>query len=267
MDLGLKDKVVLVTAASQGIGRAIAEAFAAEGSKVAITARNSERIQKAAKEIGESTGAQVIGIAADAMKPEDNIRMVEEVVKRFGTIHVLVNNAGGAGAFAAFQDLKDQDWLDVLNLNLMSAVRATRAVLPHMQRQKWGRIVNISSESGTQPDAFMPHYNASKGALNTFTKSLSKAFAQDGILVNTVSPAFIMTPLLSDLLQKMAKEQGTSTQEATAQFLEKNRPHIELKRPGESEEVASAVVYLASERASFITGANLRVDGGSVASV
>lgn len=267
MDLGLKDKVVLVTAASQGIGRAIAEAFAAEGSKVAITARNSERIQKAAKEIGESTGAQVIGIAADAMKPEDNIRMVEEVVKRFGTIHVLVNNAGGAGAFAAFQDLTDQDWLDVLNLNLMSAVRATRAVLPHMQRQKWGRIVNISSESGTQPDAFMPHYNASKGALNTFTKSLSKAFAQDGILVNTVSPAFIMTPLLSDLLQKMAKERGTSTQEATAQFLEKNRPHIELKRPGESEEVASAVVYLASERASFITGANLRVDGGSVASV
>src|SRR6202167_6234435 len=163
MDLGLKDKVVLVTAASQGIGRAIAEAFAAEGSKVAITARNPERIQKAAKEIGESTGAQVIGIAADAMKPEDNIRMVDEVVKRFGTIHVLVNNAGGVGAFAAFQDLSDKDWLDVLNLNLMSAVRATRAALPHMQRQKWGRIVNISSESGTQPDAFMPHYNASKG--------------------------------------------------------------------------------------------------------
>jgi 3-oxoacyl-[acyl-carrier protein] reductase len=267
MDLGLKDKVVLVTAASQGIGRAIAEAFAAEGSKVAITARNSERIQKAAKEIGESTGAQVIGIAADAMKPEDNVRMVEEVVKRFGTIHVLVNNAGGVGAFAAFQDLGDKDWLDVLNLNLMSAVRATRAVLPHMQRQKWGRIVNISSESGTQPDAFMPHYNASKGALNTFTKSLSKAFAQDGILVNTVSPAFIMTPLVADLLEKMAKEQGTTPREATAQFLEKNRPHIELKRPGESEEVASAVVYLASERASFITGANLRVDGGSVASV
>ena len=267
MDLGLKDKVVLVTAASQGIGRAIAEAFAAEGSKVAITARNPERIQKAAKEIGESTGAQVIGIAADAMKPEDNVRMVNEVVERFGTIHVLVNNAGGAGAFAAFQDLTDQEWLDVLNLNLMSTVRATRAVLPHMQRQKWGRIVNISSESGTQPDAFMPHYNASKGALNTFTKSLSKALAQDGILVNTVSPAFIMTPLVADLLDKMAKEEGTSPQEATAQFLEKNRPHIELKRPGESEEVASAVVYLASERASFITGANLRVDGGSVASV
>lgn len=267
MDLGLKNKVVLITAASQGIGRAVAEAFAAEGSKVAITARNAERVQKVASEIANSSGAEVVGIVSDAMKPDDNLRMVEEVVKRFGTVHVLVNNAGGVGAFAAFQDLSDQDWLDVFTLNVMSAVRATRAVLPHMHRQNWGRIVNVSSESGTQPDAFMPHYNASKGALNTFTKSLSKALAQDGILVNTVSPAFIMTPLVADFLEKMAKEQGTSPREATAQFLEKNRPHIELKRLGESEEVASAVVYLASERASFITGANLRVDGGSVASV
>jgi 3-oxoacyl-[acyl-carrier protein] reductase len=159
------------------------------------------------------------------------------------------------------------DWLEILNLNLLSAVRATRAVLPFMQRQKWGRIINISSESGTQPDAFMPHYNASKAAMNNLTKSLSKAYAVDGILVNTVSPAFIMTPLVANMLHKMAKEQGTSPEEVAARFLEKNRPHIELKRPGEREEVASAVVYLDSEQASFITGANLRVDGGSVASV
>jgi len=103
--------------------------------------------------------------------------------------------------------------------------------------------------------------------MNNLTKSLSKAYAGDGILVNTVSPAFIMTPLVANMLQKIAKEQGTSPEEVKAQFLEKNRPHIELKRPGESAEVASAVVYLASERASFITGTNLRVDGGSVASV
>jgi 3-oxoacyl-[acyl-carrier protein] reductase len=159
------------------------------------------------------------------------------------------------------------DWLEILNLNLLSAVRATRAVLPFMQRQKWGRIINISSESGTQPDAFMPHYNASKAAMNNLTKSLSKAYAVDGILVNTVSPAFIMTPLVANMLHKMAKEQGTSPEEVAARFLEKNRPHIELKLPGEREEVAYAVVYLDSEQASFITGANLRVDGGSVASV
>ena len=267
MELGLRNRVVLVTAASQGIGRAIAEAFAAEGSKVAITARRAEELQQTAREIGAATKAEVIAITADASSAEDNIRMVDEVVKRFGTIHVLVNNAGGAGAFAAFHDLTDADWLDVFNLNVMSAVRATRAALPHMQKQKWGRIINISSESGTQPDGFMPHYNASKAALNNLTKSLSKAYATEGILVNTVSPAFIMTPLLSSLLQKTADEQGISLDEATAGFLAKNRPHIELKRAGESAEVASAVVFLASEQASFITGTNLRVDGGSVASI
>jgi NAD(P)-dependent dehydrogenase (short-subunit alcohol dehydrogenase family) len=201
------------------------------------------------------------------MQAQDIARMVEETVRRFGSVHVLVNNAGGVGAFAPFDQLTDDDWLQILNFNVMSAVRAVRAVLPYMQKQKWGRIVNISSESGTQPDAFMPHYNASKAALNNLTKSLSKAYAQDGILVNTVSPAFIMTPLVSDMLGKMAREQQLSPEDLTKQFLAINRPHIELKRPGESEEVAAAVVFLASEQASFITGTNLRVDGGSVASI
>jgi len=267
MELGLKGKVVLVTAASQGIGKAIAEAFAAEGSKVAITARGMDELQKTAREICERSGAEVIGVAADASKAADNIRMVDEVVKRFGTVHVLVNNAGGVGAFAAFHDLTDEDWVGIFNLNVMSAVRASRAVLLYMQRQKWGRIINISSESATQPDGFMPHYNASKAAMNNLTKSLSKAYATDAILVNAISPAFIMTPLLSNMLQKMANEQGTRLEEAIARFLANNRPHIEVKRPGEPKEVASAVVFLASEKASFITGTNLRVDGGSVASV
>ncbi len=267
MDLGLKNKVVLITGASKGIGKAIAEGFAAEGSKVAIAARGAEALQTAARELSRNTGAEVISIPADMSKADDITRMVETTVKSFGTIHVLINNAGGVEAFAGFSDLTDEDWLATLSLNLLSAVRATRAALPHMQRQKWGRIINISSESGTQPDAFMPHYNASKAAMNSLTKSLSKAYATEGILVNTVSPAFIMTPLVSEMLRKIAQEQGTTTQAVEAQFLEKNRPHIELKRPGRSEEVASAVVYLASERASFITGANLRVDGGSVASI
>ena len=267
MDLGLKDKVVLVTGASKGIGKAVAEAFAAEGAKVAITARGAQELEKAARELSKSTGSEVMSIPSDVTKADDIARMAEEVVRRFGTIHVLVNNAGGVGAFAPFEALTDNDWLEVLNLNVLSAVRATRAVLPYMQKQKWGRIINISSESATQPDAFMPHYNASKAAMNNLTKSLSKAYAKDGILVNTVSPAFIMTPLVSDMLKKIASEQGVSEEQVTANFLAVNRPHIELKRPGESEEVAGAVVFLASERASFITGTNLRVDGGSVASL
>jgi 3-oxoacyl-[acyl-carrier protein] reductase len=267
MELGLKGKVVLVTGASKGIGKAVAEAFAAEGAKVAIAARGAQELERAARDISQSTGSEVIGIPADSTKADDIIRMTNDVLKRFGTVHVLVNNTGGVGAFAPFEALSDDDWLDVLNLNVLSAVRATRAVLPHMQKQKWGRIINISSESGTQPDAFMPHYNASKAAMNNLTKSLSKAYAKDGILVNTVSPAFIMTPLVSDMLKKIASEQGVSEEQVTATFLAVNRPHIELKRPGESEEVAAAVVFLASEKASFITGTNLRVDGGSVASL
>jgi NAD(P)-dependent dehydrogenase (short-subunit alcohol dehydrogenase family) len=224
-------------------------------------------LQRTARVISKNTGTEVIGIAADMSNADDIIRAVDETIKRFGTVHVLVNNAGGVEAFAPFEKLTDQDWLEALTFNVLSAVRATRAVLPHMKQQKWGRIINISSESGTQPDAFMPHYNASKAAMNNLTKSLSKAYAVDGILVNTVSPAFIMTPLISGMLEKLAQEQGVSPKDVEAQFLEKNRPHIEVKRPGESEEVASAVVYLASERASFITGTNLRVDGGSVASI
>jgi 3-oxoacyl-[acyl-carrier protein] reductase len=267
MELGLKGKVVLVTGASKGIGKAVAEAFAAEGAKVAIAARGAQELERTARDISQSTGSEVIGIPADSTKADDIIRMTNDVLKRFGTVHVLVNNTGGVGAFAPFEALSDDDWLDVLNLNVLSAVRATRAVLPHMQKQKWGRIINISSESGTQPDAFMPHYNASKAAMNNLTKSLSKAYAKDGILVNTVSPAFIMTPLVSDMLKKIASEQGISEEQVTATFLAVNRPHIELKRPGESEEVAAAVVFLASEKASFITGTNLRVDGGSVASL
>lgn len=267
MDLGLKDKVVLVTGASKGIGLAIAEAFASEGAKVAIAARNAKGVERVAAELGQRFGTDTLGIATDVMKAEDITRMVDDTVKRFGTVHVLVNNAGGVGAFAPFDQLTDDDWLEILNFNVLSAVRAVRAALPFMQKQKWGRIINISSESGTQPDAFMPHYNASKAAMNNLTKSLSKAFAQDGILVNTVSPAFIMTPLVADMLGKMASEQNVSPEQATKQFLAQNRPHIELKRPGDSEEVAAAVVFLASAKASFITGANLRVDGGSVASV
>jgi NAD(P)-dependent dehydrogenase (short-subunit alcohol dehydrogenase family) len=152
-------------------------------------------------------------------------------------------------------------------LNVLSAVKATRAVLPHMQAAKWGRIVNIASESGIQPDAAMPHYNASKAALINLTKSLSKAYGKDGILVNAVSPAFIMTPLVAQMMEDQAKQSGGTREEAEAAFLKENRPNIVLKRSGTADETAGLVAFLASEQASFITGANYRVDGGSVASI
>ena len=266
MNLGLQEKVVLVTGASKGLGKAIAEAFAAEGSRVALTARNQRELEQIAQEIQQRDG-QAIALAADLTNANAVNHLVAETIAHFGTVHVLVNNAGSIGRFAAFEELSDDDWANLFNVNLFSAVRITRAVLPAMRKQHWGRIINMASESGIQPDPEMPHYNTSKAAMINLTKSLSKAYAKDGILVKTISPAFIKTPLVEHMLADQAAVKRITVQQAEEEFLCHNRPHIELGRAGKPEEVAAAVVFLASEAASFITGANLRVDGGSVASV
>jgi len=266
MELGLKGKVAVVTGSSKGIGRAIAEAFAREGVQVVINSRNAKELESAATEMRRA-GAIVQPVAADVTDPAGARLPVDEAVKRFGAIHILVNNAGGVGRFGSFADLTDEEWTDAYKLNVMSAVWATRAALPHMQKQGWGRIINISSESGVQPDAMMPHYNASKSALNSLTKSLSKAYGKDGVLVNTVSPAFIRTPLVEALLNQEAKNRGVTVGEAEKALLREFRPNILLGRAGKAEETAGICVFLASEQASFITGSNYRVDGGSVASL
>jgi len=142
-----------------------------------------------------------------------------------------------------------------------------KAVLPVMKAKKWGRIINLSSENGLQPDPDMTPYNLTKAAIINFSKSLSKSLGAYNILVNTVSPAFIYTPLVREMLESIAARDNTSPQDALRQFLEKKRPHIELKRAGGIEEVGAAIAFLASDAASFITGTNLRVDGGSVASI
>lgn len=266
MDLGLKGKVVLVTGSSKGIGRSIALAFAREGCNVAINGRHPGELEKTAVDM-RAAGGTVHAIAADVTEAQGARRTVDETVHHFGTIHVLVNNAGGVGRFSPFEELTDDEWLEVFKLNVLSAVRVTRAALPPMQKQKWGRIINISSESATQPDPVMPHYNASKSALNSLTKSLSKAYGKDGILINTVSPAFIRTPLVEEMFVQQSKDRGVPIDEVEQILLREFRPHIVLGRAGKSEETAGVVVFLASEQASFITGSNYRVDGGSVASI
>jgi NAD(P)-dependent dehydrogenase (short-subunit alcohol dehydrogenase family) len=267
MELGLKGKVAVVTGSSKGIGRSIAEAFAREGVQVVINSRNAKEVEAAAAEMRQSTGATVHAVASDVMTAEGARRPVEEAVKKFGTVHILVNNAGGTGRFGTFDELTDEEWMDTFKLNVLSAVRATRAALPPMQKQKWGRIINISSESGVQPDPIMPHYNASKSAVNSLTKSLSKAYGKDNILINTVSPAFIRTPLVDGFLAQAAKDRGVSIDEAEQIMLREFRPNILLGRAGRPEEMAGICVFLASEQATFITGSNYRVDGGSVASL
>jgi 3-oxoacyl-[acyl-carrier protein] reductase len=187
------------------------------------------------------------------------------IQRHFGNARAL-NNVGGA-SLTPFEELSDEDWINTFQLNVLSTVRLIRAVLPSMQHQHWGRIINISSESGTQPDPIMQHYNAAKAAVTNLTKSLSKAYGKDGILVNTVSPGWTKTPLTEALFAAQAQKQGITLQEFEQAFLRESRPHMALSRAGRPEEVASAVVFLASEAASFITGANLRVDGGSVTSI
>jgi 3-oxoacyl-[acyl-carrier protein] reductase len=265
MHLGLKEKGVLVTGASKGIGKAIAAAFAAEGSRVVLTARHQPELEQAALELRQR-GGEALALPADLTSASDVQRLAQHALERLGTVHVLVNNAGGVEGSAQFEDLSDEDWISIFQLNVLAAVRLTRALLPSMREQHWGRIINIGSEAGMQPDPIIPHYNAAKAAVINLTKSLSKAYGREGILVNTVSPGPIKTPLGEQYIATQAKVQGGTPQQAEQAYLREQRPQMALRRLGTPEEVASAVVYLASEAASFITGANLRVDGGSVAS-
>lgn len=266
MELGLKDKVAVVTGGSKGIGRAIAMSLAREGCRVAIAARGRDALKETSEQI-RAAGGKVLALSADMTEPEDVRHFLDEIITNFRTIHILVNNVGSTGSFSPFDELSDDDWWKIIDINVMSTVRMTRAVLPYMRRQKYGRIVNIASESGIQPDPVMPHYNAAKAAILNITKGLSKAYGKENILINAVSPATIRTRPVEELLEKEARRRGVNSEEALGTFMKEFRPGIVLERPGLPEEVAAAVVFLASEKASFITGANLRVDGGSVGSI
>lgn len=266
MQLNLENKVAIVTGASKGIGKAVAVELAKEGCKLAICARGKEQLEHTASELKE-IAPDVLPVQADLTQPESIGKLVDETIRAFGTVHILVNNAGTIGRSAAFDELDIQEWKALFELNLFAVIGLSKAVIPEMLKNKWGRIINISSENGEQPYPDMPHYSVSKSALNGFTKMLSKSYAQQGILVNAVSPAFIKTPLVENMLQEMAEKQGISVSEAEQKFLSENRPHIELQRAGTPEESAKIVAFLASDAASFINGSIYRVDGGSVAAV
>lgn len=266
MELNLKGKNAIITGGSKGIGKGIAMALAEEGCNVSICARHLDELESTADEL-EKTGGQVLTVQADLTREEAIKKVVSETRQAFGSIDILVNNAGTVGQSGTLEDTSLKEWRELFELNLFSIVSIIRKVIPVMKEQEWGRIINISSENGAQPYPDMIHYSASKGALDNFSKALSKQYAGDGILVNTVSPAFIMTPLVENMMQQAAEEQGISRDEAIGQFLKQNRPHIEVQRPGTIEEVGPLVAFLASDKASFINGANYRVDGGSVASI
>lgn len=265
--LGQK-KIALVTDSSKGLGLGIARSLHAEGCHGTLCARSEVELNAAAEKLRSGPGSgKVLSVVTDLKKDEDRARAVERTVDEHGGLDILVNNAGTVGDGGTLDDTPLDAWRSLFELNLFAVVDLCRRVVPHMREQGWGRIVNVSSENGTQPYPDMIHYSASKGALDNFTKALSKAVADDGILVNTVSPAFIMTPLVEEMMDQMAEEQGVSRDEAVERFLAQHRPHIELGRPGRIDEVGPVVAFLASEQASFINGTDVRVDGGSVAAI
>jgi 3-oxoacyl-[acyl-carrier protein] reductase len=261
MDLRLEGRIALVTAASQGIGRATALALAREGVRLAICARDAARLERTAEELRESTGAEVQAIACDLADAAQIEAMVARVVARFGTVHVLVNNAGGPPP-GPFERLTDADWQRAFDLTLMSAVRVTRAVLPHMRRQRWGRIVNVSSYSVKQPIADLMLSNSLRLAVAGWAKTLANQVAADNVLVNTVGPGWTRTDRVTQMLAARAAAGARSADAAEAQIV----GAVPVARLGEPAEIADVIVFLASERASFVTGTLLPVDGGVVQS-
>ncbi|MBI4573758.1 MAG: SDR family oxidoreductase [candidate division NC10 bacterium] len=262
MELGLKGKVVLVTGASRGIGRAIALVFAAEGCRLALASRTPSALAAVAEEV-EALGSEARHWATDVTDPTQVETLVRNVCRAWGGIDVLVNNAGG-GYAKAFEAVGDEEWERIVNLNLFSAIRLSRAVLPSMKERGDGQIINIAALSGRVPRLGQIASNAAKAALINFTESLAAEVASHGIRVNAVCPAAILTERWQQRVAHYGKEHGLSIEQAMTALAGKGIP---LGRFGLPEEVASAVVFLASERAGFITGVSIFVDGGMGRSV
>ncbi len=257
MDLGLRGKAALVTGGSKGIGRAIALGLAREGARVALLARDRGALEQAAKAIAAETGAETFVVEADLTKPGQADGAVEAVVKRFGRIDILVNNAGAAPG-GQLPDLKEEDWALALQLKFMGYVRCTKAVLPHMIKQGGGRIVNVVGNDGVKPIGIEISPSAANAADLAMTVALAEQYGRNGICVNAINPGPVATERWDGLVAGIAKTRGITFDEAQTRA-ERSIPLGRICRP---EEVADVVVFVASERASFMNGASITVDGG-----
>lgn len=260
MDLGLDGKVVLVTAASGGLGVVMAEEFAAEGATVVVSARNRQRLDAAVETIAAETGGQVSGMVADMTDPVAVTELVRRTCADFGGIDVLINNTGGA-ATAPFVELSDDDWRDAAEVKIIPQIRCAREVFRAMiERGLGGRIIFIAGTHGRQPHA----HAITAGFCNAALQNVSKALAEDGgphnILSNVVNPGPFATERMVYLAQEKADEDGISLEAATAILA----GETVLKRYGDPRELAGFVAFVASERASYLTGAMFDVDGGQV---
>jgi len=257
METGLKNRVAIVAASSQGIGRATAEAFAAEGCRVAMCARTAQTLAAAADKIRKQYSVEVLDQTLDVTNADAVRRFVDAVVAKFGSADICVTNAGGPPA-KGFLAASLEEWRKAVELNFLSTVYFAREVIPHMQRKHWGRIITITSITTKQPVADLVLSNAVRAAVVGLVKSLANEFGKDGILVNNVGPGYTAT----DRLKELAKSRSAALGKAEEEIFEGWAADAPLKRLGEPREVADTIVWLASERASYITGQTVLVDGG-----
>lgn len=259
MDLGLRDRVAIVMASSKGLGRAVALGLAREGARVTICARGEEALRRTEQEIREETGADVQAFALDVTRRESQKKLVSETIGRFGRVDILVNNAGGPPT-GQFLQLPEASWQEALDLNLLSTVFMTREVVPHMISRRWGRIINLTSYSVKQPIDNLILSNMARTGVVGFAKTLASELAPHNILVNNVCPGPFATDRHTALAEDRARRAGVPVE----QVLDQAAKTVPLGRFGKPEEFADLVVFLASERASYLTGSTIQIDGGAV---
>ncbi len=257
METGLRDRVVIVAAASQGIGRAVAEGFAREGARLAICSRNQQSIEKAAAEIRSKYGVEVLPQAVDVTKADAIRSFTGNVAAKFGRIDVCVTNTGGPPS-KPFLELTDEEWRTAFESILMSVVHFARAVIPGMQKQRWGRFITLTSLSVKQPIPNLVLSNTLRAGLMGLVKTMSNEFSRDNVLVNNVAPGFTATARQDELAIARAKVAGITPEEIKQRWV----GDTPLGRMADPREIGDAVVWLASERASYVTGQTLTVDGG-----
>ena len=253
MDLGLKGKVAIITGSTEGIGKATALNFAQQGAKVAICSRDAEKVIHAVAEI-EAAGGEVLGMAADISKAADIEQFINAVAAKFGRIDILVNNAGSSQR-GAFLETEDAKWAADFELKVFGAIRCTRLAVPHMIKQGGGRVINITNVAAKQPGAGSGPTSISRAAGLALTKMLSKEFAAQNILVNTV----VIGKIKSGQHERTRKKLGLEP----AVYFKQIASDIPMGRVGETGEAADAIVFLASNMASYVTGTSINLDGGT----
>lgn len=257
MDLGLKGKAAVVAGSSQGLGRAIADALAAEGADLLINSRSPEKLEAVAAEIRDVTGSRVETFACDLTDPEGPRALIEAAEAAFGKVDVLVTNTGGPPA-GMFEDHDESVWRDAIAQNLESVVNLVREALPGMKERRWGRILNVTSISVKQPVAGLILSNTIRAGVTGFAKTISNEAAPFNVTVNNVLPGFTRTERLVHLAEAIAEREGGSVADAYAGW----ESEIPMGRLAEPPELGAVAAFLCSERASYVTGQSLAVDGG-----